>query len=453
MGKRLFVLLLSALVFSCQKQGTEVRPDPEAKEQVKEEVHGEHIFTINIPSGYITPGNSKFYVVLYDTNDLPIDYKVHTSGQEEQLKFYSEDGLGKDEKFSLSFIRNNDNTFFSIRIYKDLTLTSLGNSIQFIARGSGRIKTNLIDIPIIGKEDRWAIRASGGGNSIVEIDDKFRGSFSDYVEGESSEKLYIQYFNVDNLYDYKYNFISKEDLKNLSQLDVSTFVDDNVRRGSIAINLPYELAYLQIFGYENPEFFKTGLGHRICFNPARLDFHGIYYSYANIFPHLKYILQFQNYEIETIDEIPQEVPLPDSEIDYTFENGTIEYSGLPNFEIGRFYLRKQGADYSVRTILLADGESNRIRVPEIPKGLLGNDGLESRLQLNGYEFIQAAAEDYEEFNTYNDFIEETLSKGDLYYVLRRNESAYSNHLSVQIYFLFSIFQVYPLLCSLNLGRN
>lgn len=193
-------------------------------------------------------------------------------------------------------------------------------------------------------------------------------------------------------------------------------MDSNVRSGSIAINAPNELAYLQIYGYENLDFLNADIGHRICFNPAILDFNGIYYSYADIFPYTRFILQYRNYEIETGGMIPEEVPLPDKEINYLFNGGTISYSGLTDHEVARFYLRTQEASYQARVIILADGETTEVTVPELPYELFGAGGIENPFDIRTFEFVQAAAENYEEFNSYEDFIEATLGRGDLYYL-------------------------------------
>lgn len=411
----LFVIL--PLFMACDKSidkpnNTDGQLIDEMPEEIDTEPTGNLLLKVNVPFGSVRKNIDKLHIILYDEQDNAIAFQTHSSGEEEQLLLYSEADIGLTEKISIAFITNFKNEVFSSRIYKDINLTMLGDALD-LALTAGGAKTGFVEIPIQGQESRWDLRSSGKGYSIIGIDNVLQGNYTfDLYNDLGLDTAYLQYYNVDNIYEYSYKYLTIEELSALNAIDVTTFTSENVRSGSIEIDAPYQNAYLQIYGYESLAKFKAGSGHRICFNPALLDFYGIYYSYADIFPYTKYSVQFKNYEIEGIGNPPQELTEPQSEIDYSYSDGTIAYTGLPDYEVGRFYLRQQGSIY-MTTTLIANGNSTSITVPEIPAGLLENN-LENSLKVDQLQFVQAAAENYDGFESYEHYITNTLKLGQPY---------------------------------------
>ena len=419
--KYIVLFIIASLFIACEKGETDSsKTDDEVKveiegndpEETPVEPTGNLFLKINVPFGSVRKDIDKIHIVLYDELDNAITYKTHSSGEEEQLLFYSEATIGIDDPISIAFIYNFKNEVFSSKIYKDLSLSMIGEVLNLAPKAIGA-KTGLINKPILGKESRWELRSSGRGYSILGFDSGFEGHYTYELYNDLGlSSAYIQYYNVDNIYDYSYKYLPIEELTSLSAIDVSTFTKQSVLSGSISIDLPYQNAYLQIYGYESLNKFKANSGHRLCFNPALLDFNGIYYSYADIFPYIKYSVQFKNYEIEGIGNPPQELTVPQKNIDYNYSNGIIAFEGLTDHEVGRFYLRNQ-SNISMTTILFADGNSTSITIPEIPVGLLENN-LENSLKVGQLEFVQAAAENYSSYDNYEQYIANTLKLGQPY---------------------------------------
>lgn len=413
-----FLLIVTIHIFiACDNSETnfsesESESLDEKPEEIDLEPTGNLLLKINVPYGTVRKDIDKLHIVIYDEMDNTITYQTHSSGNEEQLSFYSDTAIDSNKNISIAFITNFKDEVFSSKIYKDLNLSMLGNVVNIASKANGA-KTGIIDKTIVGQESRWELRSSGNGYNLIGFDNKFEGHYTDELYNNLGLKTtYIQYYNIDDIYEYKYKFLEIEELKALDIIDVSTFIEDNVRSGSIAINLPYQRAYLQIYGYESLNQFKANIGHRICFNPAILDFHGIYYSYADIFPYTKYSVQFKNYEIEGMGIPPQELTVPQNSIDYSYSNGTISYTGVTDYEVVRFYLQKQG-NISMSTVLISNGNSTSITIPEVPEGLLENS-LENSLKVDQLQFVQAAAESYDDFNSYEVYIKNTLKVGQHY---------------------------------------
>jgi hypothetical protein len=386
----------------------------ETENSSEEEVTGNLLFSIDVPDNYIRKGIDKLHVVLYDGNDNVIGYKTHESGMEELLSFYSELVFDEGTNFSLAFIGNFRDEVFSIRIYKDLTISMIGEVLKLPLKPTGN-ETRFVDVPIASQEDWHDVIASGRGYSMVGINGRFSGHFSsNFGNNLGLTKAFVIYYNVDNIFDYSYLSLDTQELQNLNTLDVTTFSNTDVRSGSVRIDLPFENAYLQISGYEDEARFKAESGHRICFNPALLDYNGIYYSYADIFPYLRYFVQFKNYEIAGVGPPPEELPVPQEAIYYSYNNGVITYEGLDTYETARFYLQKSGPIH-VTTHIISNGRNTLVTIPELPSDLFSATVTQA-LKVANLSMVQGAAENYQGFENYSEYITNTLGKGEPYYI-------------------------------------
>lgn len=431
MMKQIAVLVVFLIFISCGKsENPEVIPTDPKENEVPP---GNLLFTIEIPDNSVRKTVDKIHFVLYDGNDAVLDYKTHSSGQAESLKFYSESPLEDSANYSLSRISNFQESVFTIRLYKDLTGAQLKNGIQFRANSTDR-HTNILDLPITSLEEGHYATSQGSGYSFITTDGNLSGHFSsDYTNGLGSENILIRYLEEDGISNHKYRFIRSDSLSGLSVLDTMTFTDEESRYRNVNFYNPFTRTLIKIFGYEDESKFEAGNAHTVHASNNLSDYGGVRYSYANIFHKYLSTVQSENYEIYQVGLPSEDLIVPELSVDYSYSEGLISFTGIPEYEASRFLLRASTSnEIHVTTEIVANGSSTEISIPEVPADLFAGAVAEG-LKVSKLSLQQGAAENYEGYETYSDYLSNTLLIDKPYYLSApKRERIFKSSVSSQL---------------------
>lgn len=421
--KQIPFLLVLLILNSCSKsENSEALPIPISEESQKEDTNddetptptGTLLFTIKIPANSIRKDIDKLHFVLYDANNEVLAHRTHSSGQAESLGFYGEFELQDDTKYSLSHINNFQESVFNIRLYMDLTGKQLKNGIEFQDNATDR-RTNLLDIPITSIEEGHSFWAQGSGYSLNGYSGNFSGHFSsDYANSLGTEQVFIQYFAEDGISDYKYLFIPLQTLNEMDGLDASIFEDDATRYRYVNFYKPFSRTLIRIIGFDDEPRFNANVGHTVHASNYLSDYGGARYSYADFFHAYLSSVQLDNYEVQQVGLPPEDLEVPELDVDYEYNEGLISFRGIPDYESSRFLLRSSGAIH-VTTVIVADGNRTEIIIPEVPEDLFDPLVMEG-LKVSLLSIQQGAAENYAGYETYADYISNTLLFDKPYYL-------------------------------------
>lgn len=430
--RNISILAVILVFISCGKSENPVVIPPTDQEENKIPL-GNLLFTIEIPDNFVRKDVDKIHFVIYDANDVVLDHKTHFSGFAESLEFYSELPLEDSAIYSLSRISNFQESIFTVRLYKDLTGAQLKKGIQFQKNNTDR-STNILDLPISSLEEDHYIASQGSGYSFITSDGNLSGHFSsDYSNGLGSEYILLKYDESGEISNHKYRFIKSDSLKGLSTLDITTFIDDEARYRYVNFYNPYTRTLVKIFGYEDESKFENGSAHTVHASNNLSDFGGARYSYADIFHKYLSTVQSENYEIYQVGLPPEDLIVPDLSVDYSYSEGLISFTGIPEYEASRFLLRASTSnEIHVTTQVVANGNSKEVSIPEMPTDLFTGAVAEG-LKVSKLSLQQGAAEDYEGFETYSEYISNTLMIDKPYYLSApKRERIFKSSVSTQL---------------------
>ncbi len=437
----LFMLFItSMMVLGCSKDDIKVEPksqDEEQKEEEKEDEtqlpSGSFLFSIEIPAHAIRKDVDKLHFVLYDNDNRVLTHKSHTSGNAEILEFYAAEPLEDDLTYTLSRITNFQESVFTVRLYMDLSGAQLKNGIRYQENAVDR-RTNILELPIVEMEEGHGIWSQGWGYSLIGTNGTLEGHFSsDYKNDLGTENLLIQYLGEDGISNYRYLFLSSEELKNQVDLDVTTFTNEATRSGRIDFYKPFSRTLIRILGYEDETRFEANIGHTVHTSNNLSDYGGARYSHANIFPRYLSSVQLENYELQQVGLPPNEINLPELSVDYSYEQGRIFFNGISDYEVSRFLLRASTSnEIHVTTEIVTDGSRTEISIPEVPIDLF-TQSVREGLAVSKLILQQGASENYDGYETYSDYITNTLLIDKPYYLeAPKRERIFKSSVSTQL---------------------
>ncbi|WP_421802498.1 hypothetical protein [Flagellimonas sp.] len=359
------------------------------------------ITQINFPDGFVRPGVDEIHVILSASDGSFINSVTHSSGLAETLPICSDIEIGEADEFILTFVSDFEDVVYGIYPYHNLTLDAVGSEIN-LAKRSGGLSPGTVNIELPDYKEGDYIRASGQWSSALNYQGNIlSGHFSrNYtLESLGSNKFFIMNFNPDIIESYKWAFI--EDPHTVFKLEDKDFSANDVINSNIEMVGTNLDPFLAVYGFENETHFDAMVSHMIYWNPRLNRFNGYDYSYANIFYDVLYSIKVSNYSIEGIGAPPSTVTVPNSSIDYSFQNNTLSFSGLPNFEVGRAQFRNTDNAH-IFVEMYFNGASSDIVMPEMPE-FLGNQVTDI---VNGgaLDIVQCVAEDYTYINNYKEYI-------------------------------------------------
>jgi|GEM_PF-2680832 len=379
-------------------------------------------FRINFPNDFMRKNVEKVHVVISDIDGNYIDSKTHESGEIETLSFCTTEELYDNTEFTITFIHDFENSIFNFYVYNNLTLNMLGNEIT-LNQQSGGLSPSFPKIKIPFFEAGYQMRASGPWNSLIYYNDELSGHVSTAFSNDLATNMtFISYFNSDIENSYQWAFIS--DIQNRTSLVQEDFSNANVLTKTFDLNKRFQRPLVKITGYENEDMYRARSGHLLYADYIQSSTsYTKQYIFPDIFEHTTYWGQLLNYTFEGSGTIPATVTVPNSTVDYNFNNQQLSFSGLPDFEVGRLRLVgiSSGAGLitpenpSVQLEFIFDGQNTNPTIPVIPEGLFP-EAVTKIFASKAFEVKQGAAENYSTFNSYQDYIENVLVPSVPFYI-------------------------------------
>tara|TARA_R110002050_G_scaffold255741_1_gene394476 strand:- start:8833 stop:10686 length:1854 start_codon:yes stop_codon:yes gene_type:complete len=379
-------------------------------------------FRINFPNDFMRKNVEKVHVVISDIDGNYIDSKTHESGEIETLSFCTTEELYDNTEFTITFIHDFENSIFNFYVYNNLTLNMLGNEIT-LNQQSGGLSPSFPKIKIPFFEVGYQMRASSPWNSLIYYNDELSGHVSTAFSNDLATNMtFISYFNSDIENSYQWAFIS--DIQNRTSLVQEDFSNANVLTKTFDLNKRFQRPLVKITGYENEDMYRARSGHLLYADYIQSSTsYTKQYIFPDIFEHTTYWGQLLNYTFEGSGTIPATVTVPNSTVDYNFNNQQLSFSGLPDFEVGRLRLVgiSSGAGLitpenpSVQLEFIFDGQNTNPTIPVIPEGLFP-EAVTKIFASKAFEVKQGAAENYSTFNSYQDYIENVLVPSVPFYI-------------------------------------
>ena len=379
-------------------------------------------FKINFPNNFMRKNIEKIHVVISDEQGNFLDSKTHSSGEIETLSFCTSEEINDGTEFTISFVHDFDNSIFNFYVYNNLTLNMLGSEIT-LNQKSGGLSPAFPKLEVPFFESGYQMRASGPWNSMIYYNDEFSGHVSTRFSNDlATNKTFISYFNTDIENSYQWALIS--DIQNRTSLLQEDFTNNNVVTHTFDLNQRFQRPLVKITGYENQAMYRARSGHLLYADylmggPSYTK----QYYFADIFEYTTYWGQLLNYTFEGTGTVPATITIPNATVDYNFFNQQLNFTGLPDFEVGRLRLVDimSGAgsitseNPSVRMEFIFDGQNTNPIIPEIPEGLFP-EAVTAMFVDKAFEIKQGAAENYSAFDSYQEYIENVLVPSVPFYI-------------------------------------
>ena len=162
---------------------------------------------------------------------------------------------------------------------------------------------------------------------MVYYNNSFSGHVSTvFTNNIGTKKTFISYFHSSVRDSYQWAFI--EDIENRTDLLADDFSNDQVVKGVFQINGTFANPLFEIRGYESQEHYFASYGHQLYKDYLSYDLGNRNYYYPDIFEYITYAGQVANYTWEGSGLPPEEINVPGSSVDYSFENNTIFFQAF-----------------------------------------------------------------------------------------------------------------------------
>lgn len=381
---------------------------------------GKPLLKVNLPNEFTRASVEKLIIMLSDAEGNYIDSKIYNN-QPETLKFCNS-VINPDTEYMLTFFEVFDNSIYNVFCYSNLSKNRIGNEITLkprpLTNSHAFINLSTNDLNLSGN-----IKASGQGYSMVNINNTLTGTLTTSYANNlgSSNTLIKAYDNQLLASDYKWAFINH--LENVSVIHTSDISNNNVTSNSIDFNSSVYRQFLRIYGFESTELMNVFSGHDLYdSNMPPITFQKYKYYFPNIFSNYFYSVSANNYYKEGLGLPPQSINIPNLSVDFSLTGNQLNFQGISNYEVGKIRIKKEtqaGVDISIDnpSIILEfifDGSVDNVVIPKIPQGLFEGNIHEV---FNNADFspIQAIAENYSSFNSYEDYLQNVLINSEPFY--------------------------------------
>ncbi|PIA78084.1 hypothetical protein BFR04_07585 [Gaetbulibacter sp. 4G1] len=404
---KLLACLLTFIIISCDSDKVEL-----ANEEPKIDL-GKEIISIDIPENFMRE-DQNLHIVLFDSYGEILDTKP-SSNLKETLTFYTKNEFSDETQFSLAFISSSDHDIFGLNIYHNVTIKSLNGKIELKPRGYSK-STPSLKIDALDLDNSLVLNAKGHGYSMVNINNRLSGHYTDdFNENLGPNNILIKYFDPHSVLNDSYKWLLTDNTSTLSKLEVSSFSHEHVEYHQLSTNRPTETPLLDFLGFENETLFNKVSGHQLYGSDIPpFGFGGNhYYSFPNIFYKTAYSISFSDYSLFNVGIPPSSIEVPNLNIDSSYLDGKLTFSGVAGYEVGRIMLDNYNNRINIR--LIFDGTSNEVLMPKIPTGILP-DNITSIINNGQLRLVQTIAEDYASFSNYNEYLFKVLKTSTPFYI-------------------------------------
>lgn len=426
-------LFLLFIVSSCSNDAPTYSKEAPKNNPEEPEPLGTKIVSIEFPSNFVGT-NIKFHVILSDSIGNIMEAKTY-SNSKETMSFYTKKEFNSDTPFSLMFISNYGDVIYDINYYSNLSNSALEGNILFKPNGFS-IVTPIVDIDANELKDN-ILNAQGYGYSMIRINNQLHGHYtSNFNENLGSKNIFIKYYDPYNIDKGGYQWDLIGDISSIATLSLNDFKTDQVEHRHLTTNVPSELPLLLMYGYENKALFDQINGHQIydTYIPAFGYGGNHYYSFPTIFEKTSFSISFSNYSLFGLGYPPEVISVPNESVSASFLNNKLTFSGNENFEVGR--IRLDNHDLNLNMELIFNGQSTDVTLPKIPDGLIP-DQVKNTINGGNLRLVQAVAENYETFESYNDYINKVLKTSTPFYINSpKRERIYTSYITTQLLPIF-----------------
>jgi len=373
---------------------------------------------VALPDNFIDSQYYEMYVMLSDSDGEFLDMKKYNNIPQtfELCSIIDSD----DTEYIITFFEVFDESIFYVYSYANLTMDNIGEEILIKPRSS-KSSSTIVNFSLenlnLGLNK---LTARGQGYSMVTLDNELRGTRStSFLNSLWTPNTFVRgYFNDG----FKYAFINN--IHNKTSLLPSDFTDANVVTNPISFNNQItDDVYLSILGFEDQQSMEYIAEHELYRQELPLVSVGNFsYFYPDIFHEYHFSLNYEGFTLQGLGLPPSFFTFPDLSISYSLSNGKLLFQGLPNYEVGRTYMRNEPtpgqpspSNPVVTMYIMFDGSSNSVSIPKIPNGMFS---VQAREVFNNadFEFVRASAENYQTFSTYQDYLQNVFVNSTPYYL-------------------------------------
>ena len=379
---------------------------------------------VKLPDNFVKTPIEELYVVLSGADGEFYDMKKYQNFPQ-SFELCSIIGSATTE-YMISFIEVFDQSIYYVYSYANLTMDSIGEEIVIKPRSKRDNTTSLtfsLENLNLGQNK---LSARGQGYSMVTLDGELKGlRTTSYLNNLGTPNTFVKgYFNDD----FKYAFINN--IQNKTSLLPSDFTNANVVTNPISFNNQItDDVTLSIVGFEDQQSMEYIAEHQILWQELQfLSIDNSSYTFADIFHEYHFSLNYEDFTLQGLGLPPSSFTFPDLSINYSLSEDQLLFQGLPNYEVGRAYMRNQPSPGQstptnpvVTMFLMFNGSSNSVSIPKIPNGMFS---VQAREVFNNadFEFVRASAENYQTFSSYQDYLQNVFVNSTPYYLTSPSRS-------------------------------
>lgn len=372
---------------------------------------GSTLVALNIPNEFVRPNTGKFVVMLSNADGEFIDMQMYNEDHLQESISFCASFSDNDTEYILTFFDIFDDTVYKVHSYYNLKSNFVGDQIVFNPR-PGSISGQSVNL---GLENISAnsLKAVGLGYSLVTSNNALSG----FRYTSSLNDIYTPNTFIRGDFPGGPQWAFIQDIENVSELLPSDFSNQNVMTNTV--NMDYngvDNPFLKIYGFENESLFSVMSQHEVYFGGLSSLTLGDYnYTFPDIFYKYFYSLKVNDfYYQEGLGLPPSSVNIPNQAINFSLNANVVNYQGLPNFEVGKISLFNAPStgqitpeNPDVRLTMIFNGNSDVLSIPQIPSGIIP-DNVRSLFNNANFSPIQAVAENYDSFLSYEEYIQNTL---------------------------------------------
>ena len=372
------------------------------------------VLKLVFPDNFVRVGTEKTHVILSDGEGAVLDYTTHSSGVTETLTLCSGINLHDESEYMLTFVDDFNGQVMRFYVYGNLTKSMVGPEIR-LAERSAPLGVNIVDLELPDYEDGFYVRTTTPWSSMIYYNNTLSGHTSTNfpIPELGTNKSFVMNFNENIEQSYKWAFI--DDIHTKLSLTAEDFNSSEVVHNNLVINGSLSSPFLSIYGFENETHYNNmSTPHMLYWNPSLNGSTGNEYSYPDIFDHILYSTKVENYGVDGVGQPPTSLTIPNQNISYQFTNNEINFTGVPNYEVGRIRLENFD-DAHITVEFIFDGQKEIIPVPKLPTNLFASN-IEQVFADNLLEITQGTAESYEGIEDYGGYISNILVPSVPFYI-------------------------------------
>lgn len=401
------------------------------------------LLKINIPSDFLDPLISKFYVFASNSSGellaiKPLDFNTSL------IKLNTFTDISPNTEYMLNFAY----------LYSGVGETSIIKTIQNIKRSSlDRIDLKIPERKNISTQNTYQASTMPTGASIIGEGTDYNSSYDpgngfsveEYNLGytdATSNQYYIYYHNTTNN-NYAYQFVDKPMATDF-YLDYNNFITDGIETryfNSSSIQDPNKSSSLTLYGYLSATDLENGIKHRIWADSKKNDMimngTGYQYAFNTNFYNYSYKATIENYHIEAIGEPLDYYNSPNWSIDYTYSSAnkifSLNKSGTTH-NVGKITMDLvDNNSFYTWTVLFNSQTTNEVVLPKLPEELQSWN-INNYYTTGDLNIEQIEVKKYNGLDTYDSFLQTIIKNNEFnqYKASDKIESIFKTNVGVYI---------------------